>query len=174
MRLSRTGRVGHAETMRRLEIVLALLALVLAAGLVWPRHAWSPPSPNCRDGPALAGVYHSDRLHVRERCVVAVGVVTRVKFEPYDGDVHLDLRPDDVRLLGKGQDDLVVEVIPQDRTRVPIPDQGTRITVVGPWVDDLEHGWREVHPAWWISAGRIVPAARQELDAVQGLLRDGG
>jgi hypothetical protein len=172
MRLSRTGQVGHAETMRRLEIVLALLALVLAAGLVWPRHAWSPPSPYCRDGPALAGVYHSDRLHVRERCVVAAGVVTRVKFEPYDGDVHLDLRPDDVRLLGKGQDDLVVEVIPQDRTRVPIPDQGARITVVGPWVDDLEHGWREVHPAWWISSGRIVPAARQELDAVRGLLRD--
>jgi hypothetical protein len=63
-------------------------------------------------------------------------------------------------------------VIPQDRTRVPIPDQGARITVVGPWVDDLEHGWREVHPAWWISSGRIVPAAPQELDAVRGLLRD--
>ena len=159
--------------MRRLEIALAAVALALAFALLWPRHAWSPPSPYCRGGPPLAGIYHSDRLHVRDRCVVAAGVVTRVKYEMYDGDVHLDLRTDDARLLANGQDALVVEVIPQDRAVVPIPDVGARVTVVGPWVDDQEHGWREIHPAWWISAGRIVPASAAELRAEQALLRDG-
>ena len=158
--------------MRRLEIALALLALALAWALLWPRHAWSPPSPYCRTGPPLLGIYHSDRLHVRDRCVVAAGVVTRVKFETYDGDVHFDLRTDDTRLLEKGQDDLVVEVIPQDRSVVPIPDVGARVTVVGPWVDDREHGWREIHPAWWISSGRVVPASDAELRAERILLRD--
>ena len=158
--------------MRRLELVLGLLVIVLGVSLAWPRHAWSPPSPYCRHGPTLAGVYHTDRLRVRERCVVATGVVTRVVFEEYDGDVHVSLRPDDPRLLGDGDGSLVVEVIPQDRGVVPIPAVDTRVTVVGPWVDDLEHGWREVHPAWWISAGRLVPASARELDAVRGLLRD--
>jgi len=159
--------------MRRLEIVLALVGIALVVGLVWPRHAWSPPSPYCRDGPPLAGIYHSDRLHVRDRCVVATGVVTRVKFETYDGDVHLDLRPSDERLLDAGQQDLVVEVIPQDRAVVAIPDVGANVTVVGPWVDDREHGWREIHPAWWISSGRVVPASEAELQAERTLLRDG-
>lgn len=109
---------------------------------------------------------------MRDRCVVAAGVVTRVKFETYDGDVHFDLRTDEPRLLDKGQDDLVVEVIPQDRSVVPIPDVGTRVTVVGPWVDDREHGWREIHPAWWISSGRVVPASDAELRAERTLLRD--
>jgi hypothetical protein len=157
--------------MRRVELLLVLLAIVFVAALVWPRHAWSPPSPYCRSGSPLAGVYHEDRLHIRERCVVAAGVVTRVKFEEYDGDVHVDLRTDDKRLLAAGQEDLVVEVIPQDRALVPIPDVGARVTVVGPWVDDLEHDWREVHPAWWISSGRIVPASQAELDAERKLLR---
>jgi hypothetical protein len=160
--------------MRRIELVLALLVVVLAVSLAWPRHAWSPPSPYCRDGPALAGVYHTDRLHVRERCVVTTGVVTRVIFEKYDGDVHVALRPDDPRLLGRGDDNLVVEVIPQDRAVVPIPAVDAHVTVVGPWVDDLEHGWREVHPAWWISSGRVVPASAGELEAVRTLLRDDG
>lgn len=158
--------------MRRVELVLLLLGVVLVLSLAWPRHAWSPPSPYCRDGPALAGVYHTDRLHVRERCVVATGTVTRVVYEDYDGDVHLSLRPDDPDLLGRGDDSLVIEVIPQDRGVVPIPAVSARVTVVGPWVDDLEHGWREVHPAWWISAGRIVPASARELDAASRLLRD--
>jgi hypothetical protein len=144
----------------------------MGVSLAWPRHAWSPPSPYCRDGPPLAGVYHSNRLHVRDRCVVATGVVTRVVFEKYDGDVHVSLRPDDPRLLGDGDDSLVVEVIPQDRAVVPIPAVASRVTVVGPWVDDLEHGWREVHPAWWISGGRLVPASVHELEAVRALLRD--
>jgi hypothetical protein len=43
--------------------------------------------------------------------------------------------------------------------------------VVGPWVDDTAHGWNEIHPAWWISAGRIQPASADELRRVDRLLR---
>ena len=50
-----------------------------------------------------------------------------MKFEEFDGDVHVGLRTDDGQAL-------VVEMIPQDRAVVSIPDTGARITVVGPSV----------------------------------------
>jgi len=163
--------------MRRIELILVILVAALAVTvLLLGRRTGPPPSPYCRGGSPLAGVYHPARLQVRSRCVVATGVVTKVKFEEFDGDVHIDLAPHDRRLLSAGNDrvggELVVEIIPQDRATVPIPDPGARVTVVGPWVDDTAHGWREVHPAWWISAGRLVPASSLELGRVQTLLRD--
>jgi hypothetical protein len=153
--------------MRRLEVALVVLVSALAVALLLVRQrSEPPPSPYCRGGPPLAGVYHSDRLAVRKRCAVAEGVVTDVKFEPYDGDVHIRLRtPDGSRL--------VVEVLPQDRDAVAIPDTGQHVQVVGPRVDDLEHGWPEIHPAWWISDGRILPASPRELARAEALLRDG-
>lgn len=152
--------------MPRMELALVAAIAVFAALLLVVRpHASPPPSPYCRSGPPLAGVYHSPRLEVKKRCAVAAGVVTRVKFEEFDGDVHVDLRTD-------AGEKLVVEVIPQDRAVVPIPDTGARITVVGPSVWDTAHGWPEIHPAWWISSGRIVPASTQELARVESLLGD--
>jgi hypothetical protein len=136
----------------------ALLLLVLRP------HSAPPPSPYCRAGPPLAGVYHPQRLDVKKRCAIATGVVTTVKFEQFDGDVHVGLQT----TSGK----LVVEVIPQDRAEVPIPDTGAHVTVVGPQVWDTTHGWPEIHPAWWISSGRIVPASTEEVARVEALLRD--
>src|SRR3954452_20085649 len=151
--------------MPRLELALAASVAALAAVLLVVRpHAGAPPSPYCRGGPPLAGVYHPQRLEVKKRCAVATGVVTKVKFEAFDGDVHVALRT--------AEGDLVVEVIPQDRATVPIPDTGSRITVVGPKVWDTSHGWGEIHPAWWISSGRIVPATTQEVARAESLLRD--
>jgi len=141
------------------------------------RRAEAPPSPHCRSGAPLAGVYHPERLKVKSRCRIAVGTVEQVKFEQYDGDVHIELRLDrgQERLLANGNDrvdgTLVVEVIPWDRSRVRVPSVGARIEVVGPWVDDTAHGWNEIHPAWWISSGTIQPASDQELEAVDALLR---
>ena len=153
--------------MPRLEFALVAAIAVLAVLLLSVRpHASPPPSPHCRGGSPLAGVYHSPRLEVKKRCAVASGVVTEVKFEEYDGDVHLTMRTE-------SGESLVVEVIPQDRTVVPIPDTGARVTVVGPRVWDTAHDWSEIHPAWWISSGRIVPASTQELGRVESLLRDG-
>ena len=113
---------------------------------------------------------------MKSRCRVATGVVERIKLEEFDGDVHIELRLDgaDRGLLSRGNDQvggtLVVEVIPQDRATVPIPAVGERVTVVGPWVDDTTHDWREIHPAWWISLGQVRPASPQELERVQVLL----
>ena len=161
---------------------LLLLALVLlATGCSLLRNQASPPpSPYCRAGDPLAGVYHPSRLHVKSRCAIATGVVERVKFEEFDGDVHVELRLDEPyrRLLSSGNDqrggNLIVEIVPQDRPRVPIPEVGDRVTVVGPHVDDTTHGWMEIHPAWWISSGRIVPASPRELRRVELLLERGG
>jgi len=162
---SRAAR--HARSVQRLELALVVAIAAFAGLLLVVRpHGSAPPSPHCRGGPALAGVYHSPRLEVKKRCAVASGVVTKVKFEEYDGDVHFNLR------TGAGEQ-LVVEVIPQDRAVVPIPDTGAHVSVVGPQVWDTAHDWAELHPAWWISSGRIVPASTQELARVESLLRDG-
>jgi hypothetical protein len=151
--------------MRRVELALAAVVAALVVALLLVRAKPSPPpSPYCRGGPPLVGVYHVDRLHVRKRCAVASGVVTRVKFEQFDGDVHIDLQS------SRGK--LVVEIIPQDRSLVAVPETGAHVTVVGPLVDDLQHGWPEIHPAWWISSGRIVPASSAELARVESLLAD--
>jgi hypothetical protein len=156
--------------------VIGLFLLLSVVGCSLRRRS-APPSPYCRGGNPLAGIYHPQRLRVKSRCRVAVGVVRQVKFEEYDGDVHVDLRldPGQEKLLSDGNErvggNLVVEVIPQDRSRVAVPPEGAHVEVIGPWVDDAQHGWNEIHPAWWISAGRIEPASATELRRVQLLLR---
>ena len=161
--------------MRRAAVVIGIFLVSCTAACTLRRHA-EPLSPYCRGGPPLAGVYHSQRLVVKSRCRVAVGTVRAVKFEEYDGDVHVDLRldPPYEGLLDDGNGrvggNLVVEVIPQDRSRVAVPDIDTRVQVVGPWVEDTQHGWNEIHPTWWVSAGRIQPATEAELRAVQMLI----
>jgi hypothetical protein len=162
--------------MRRPAVVLGLFLALCAAACSLRRHV-ALPSPYCRGGGPLAGVYHSQRLIVKSRCRIAVGTVRKVKFEEYDGDVHIDLRPDPgyEKLLSDGNarvgGNLVVEIIPQDRSRVAVPEEGARIEVVGPWAEDTEHGWNEIHPAWWISAGAIEPASATEIRRVQLLLQ---
>jgi hypothetical protein len=162
--------------MRRQAALLGLFLLLCTAACSLRRQV-SLPSPYCRGGAALAGVYRPQRLEVRSRCRVAVGTVRKVKFEAYDGDVHLDLRldPGYEELLADGNarvgGNLVVEIIPQDRSRVTIPPEGARVQVVGPWVEDTKHGWNEIHPAWWVSAGAIEPASVTELRRVQLLLQ---
>ena len=110
---------------------------------------------------------------MRSGCRIAIGTVDKVKFEAFDGDVHVDLRPDPPyeHLLARPGDNLVVEIIPQDRSRVAVPAEGARIEVAGPWVEDSKHGWNEIHPAWWVSAGTIEPASAEELRRVQLLLQ---
>jgi hypothetical protein len=157
--------------------LLVVLLVTVAAGGCAFRGAAPPPSPHCRSGTPLTGVYHPQRLKVKSRCRVAVGTVEEVKPELYDGDVHIQLRldPGQDGLLSSGNarigGTLVVEIIPWDRSRVRVPAVGQRIEVLGPWVDDTAHGWNEIHPAWWISAGTIQPASSDELRRVDRLLR---
>ena len=103
--------------MRRPAAVLGLFLSCCAAACSLQRHV-APPSPYCRGGNPLAGVYHPQRLNVKNRCAMAVGTVGKVKFEAYDGDLHVDLRldPGYERLLDDGNErvggNLIVEVIP--------------------------------------------------------------
>jgi len=158
--------------MRRPAIVLGLF-LALCAAACSLRRQVALPSPYCRGGNPLAGVYHPQRLRVKSRCRIAIGTVAKVKFEAFDGDVHVDLQPDPPyeHLLARPGDSLVVEIIPQDRSRVAVPAEGARIEVAGPCVEDSKHGWNEIHPAWWVSAGTIEPASAEELRRVQLLLQ---
>jgi hypothetical protein len=160
--------------MRRPALVLVVLAAVVAGCSLL--RADPPPSPHCRGGSPLAGVYHTQRLKVKSRCRVAVGTIEKVKAELYDGDIHIELRLDHGQegLLSNGNarvgGTLIVEIIPWDRAHVLVPAEGQRVEVVGPWVDDTAHGWNEIHPAWWISAGAIQPASADELRRVDRLL----
>jgi hypothetical protein len=153
-----------------------LFAAALAGCRVGLHRASPPPSPYCRSGDPLAGVYHPARLVVQSRCRVASGTVEVVRFEPYDGDVHVELRldPGQDGLVSRGNErlagNLLLEIVPTDRARVPVPRVGTRVSVVGPLVDDTAHGWREIHPAWAISSGTIVPASAEELRRLRLLL----
>jgi hypothetical protein len=160
--------------MRPLVVGLTLAVLVAGCAL---RRAGPPPSPHCRSGSPLVGVYHPERLKVKSRCRVAVGTIEKMKPELYDGDIHIELRlePGEEGLLSSGNTrvggNLILEIIPWDRSRVLVPEVGQRIEVVGPWVDDTAHGWNEIHPAWWISAGAIQPASPDELRRANRLLR---
>jgi hypothetical protein len=176
-RLKWAERRRHDRRVRArvLLIVTALLA-AFASVRLGLRTGPPPPSPYCRSGDPLAGVYHPSRLVVKSRCRVASGVVEVVRFEAYDGDVHVELRldPGQDGLLGRGNrrlgGNLLAEIVPGDRARVPVPHVGSRVSVVGPWVDDTTHGWREIHPAWAISSGDIVPASAEELRRARLLL----
>jgi hypothetical protein len=156
-------------------LLVVVLVGVVVAGCTLLR-AGPPPSPHCRSGSPLVGVYHPQRLKVKSHCRVAVGTIENVKEELYDGDLHLGLRldPGQEGLLSSGNarvgGNLILEIIPWDRSRVTVPEVGQRIEVVGPWVDDTAHGWNEIHPAWWISAGTIQPATSAELRRVDRLL----
>jgi hypothetical protein len=162
--------------MRRAAVVIGLFLVCCTVACTLRRQS-VPLSPHCRGGNPLAGVYHPSRLNVKSRCRAVNGTVRKVVFEAYDGDVHVDLRPDPgfEGLVGDGNDrvggNLIVELIPQDRAGVAVPAEGSRIQVVGPWVEDTQHGWNEIHPAWWVSAGSIQPASEAELRAAQRLLQ---
>src|SRR5437899_10930138 len=127
--------------MRRPAIVLGLF-LALCAAACSLRRQVTLPSPYCRRGNPLAGVYHPQRLRVKSGCRIAIGTVAKVKFEAFDGDVHVDLRPDPPyeHLLARSGANLGAELIPQDRSRAAVPAEGARIRGGVPWRDDSKHG----------------------------------
>ncbi|HZD66860.1 MAG TPA: hypothetical protein VE152_12240 [Acidimicrobiales bacterium] len=133
-------------------------------------------------------MYHSYRLHVRNRCMQVAGTVVAVRHED-DGDIHVNLRlpASETHLLDHANymaehGDLVTELVPADQPgctpgRAPKPGHGSysygictgadigtppigsRVTVVGPYVLDADHGWMEIHPVWGFTVvGHVAPA----------------
>src|SRR5713226_7142166 len=116
----------------------------------------SPPSPYCRTGDPLAGVYNPLRFRVLSNCQVASGTMKSVTLQ-YDGDQRIDVLPDAhyTKLLGVGNVNyqggmLVLELIPQDQANIPVPSSGQHITFVGPLVYDTENQWNAIYPVWSI------------------------
>jgi len=117
-------------------------------------------------------VYSPDRLQVHNPCQTVTGTVVRIVQER-DGDTHIRLQLD-AQYSGLLNDynmqdqkgTLILEIvcaysyIPQQdavsacqgyTNQVPIPNIGQHVSVVGQYVTDLDHGWREIHPVYSVS-----------------------
>lgn len=135
-----------------LQRLISLSALLLLVILSSPVLANS----NARRNP-LAGVYHPWRLQVIKPILTVSGTVERVKTEPdHDWHINIFLNKSYAHYINAENKrwehgDLVVEVIPMDQPHIPRPYVGEHITVTGAYVDDRDHGWREIHPAWIIN-----------------------
>lgn len=133
------------------------------------------PSTGCDDS-LWSHVYHSTRLIVQQQCIAVTGTIVDatagkepdgVRHEA-DGDTHgwLKVDPEFQKLLNAGnQNDeggnLVFEIIcrfpvtqPDAKTacanykdKVTLPPVGSRVRIVGVYVQDTFHGqWMEMHP----------------------------
>ncbi len=130
---------------------------------------------------ALAGVYHPSRLKVINKYETVSGTVIKIRDEP-DKDYHINLKLDsqyanliNSKNVSSEQGDLVVEVIPMDANKVPIPHVGQHITVTGAYVLDKDHGWMEIHPAWLINGkGSASYTAAEASASVQAGLHGNG
>jgi Protein of unknown function (DUF3761) len=116
-------------------------------------------------GDPHAHVYSPDRLQLLASCVTVTGVVDVIRKEK-DGDLHVLLRldPGEEKYINaknaQEEGDLVLEPVCVDqptqadavsacagyRNPLSIPPVGAHISVTGPWVLDLDHGWLEIHP----------------------------
>lgn len=129
----------------------------------------------------LAGVYHPYRLEVLSALKTVSGVVYSIRHES-DKDYHLNLKLDspyanliNAKNISVEHGCLVVEVIPMDPGKVPVPSVGQHITVTGAYVLDKDHGWNEIHPAWLINGQGSVSYTQAAADtSVQtGLIGNG-
>lgn len=136
------------------------LQTALAAGGAGP----PPAKPRvfradgCVEGDVLGGVYLPSRLQVLEPCVTIEAIVREVERpaeSESDGDLsfNVELSPADQRLLNDVNRTnmhgwLHLEIVPLDRAALPVPVEGQRVRVTGPWVLDSVHGHNEIHPVW--------------------------
>jgi hypothetical protein len=140
---------------------------------------------------ALAGVYHPQRLRVIDPCRAVRGRVAVLRGEE-DGELHFDLAlgRSERRLLAAANfsqqhGDLVVEFMPRDRGHLPEPGVGDRVSLVGAFVEDLDHAWNELHPVWQvrINGGRAhrsgprfggSPPSARSVNALRSCITPGG
>ena len=127
-----------------------------------------PPATGPVCGDPHAHVYSPDRLQLLAACVTVTGTVAVIRSEA-DGDLHLLLQLDpgegkylNAKNVSGEMGDLVLEPVcvhtPTQtdalpacvgyQNPLPIPAVGSHISVTGPWVLDLDHGWQEIHPVF--------------------------
>jgi hypothetical protein len=150
-----------------LTCVAALVALAACGGSSLATSP-SPAPAGCSSGPPEAGVHNPERLQVLAACRHAAGVAVDVVHEA-DGDYHVWFRVDPAYQLllnaenhFQGRPAMLAEITPDcppgsnppdgaaaakcPKSRLPIPRIGDHFAVDGPWVLDVDHGWREIHP----------------------------
>lgn len=150
----------------RLIIVIVLLGIVyLTVRTLYPGRASAALSASECNADLWNHVYDRERLRIIAPCTAVEGRVTSVHTGNVDGDMHINLEPDDRRLLNyvnalHNSRKLIVEAVcdhpPQTdrpqaacvgfRSGVTRPQVGDRIRAVGAYVTDRDHGWREIHP----------------------------
>ena len=162
MRLSKST----VSTAAALVIIAALAGLYIYSSSIPTINN----GPSCHDPDSInSHIYNPGRLVVQKSCITVSGTVDKVISED-DGDYHLRLRLDPAygNLTNGANDqyqygDLVVEIIcahavtQQDAiaacenyvNSIPVPQEGSHITVSGPYVLDSGHYyWAEIHPVY--------------------------
>ena len=152
-------------------LIVTATVLLFAAPMLLQNRSGSSSQPGC-NSETLNHVYSPDRLQVHNSCQTVTGTVVRIVQER-DGDTHIHLQLD-AQYSGMLNDynmqdqkgTLILEIvcaysyIPQQdavsacqgyTNQVPIPNVGQHVSVVGQYVTDLDHGWREIHPVYSVS-----------------------
>jgi hypothetical protein len=152
-------------------LFLALFVPLIAVILI---SSYSRPAPSKRTAEAsskcdrslASHVYHPQRLHPLKDCITVTGTIMSIRREP-DGDDHIRLQLDpqfagllNAKNISIQHGDLVIEpiclhVVTQSdaidacigsKDTFIVPAKGTHVTVTGPYVFDVQHGWNEIHP----------------------------
>jgi hypothetical protein len=113
-------------------------------------------------------VHNPDRLHVLAACMHVAGTAVDVAHED-DGDYHVWFKVDPgyefllnaenhfqgrPAMLAEITPDCPLNINPADAataahcpaTSLPVPVIGDHVSIDGPWVLDVDHGWNEIHP----------------------------
>ncbi len=119
-------------------------------------------------------IYHAYRLKVLQQCSTVTGTIDHIISEK-DGDTHIRLKLDpaftsllDAKNVSAQHGDLVLEPVCENaptqsdavsacagyKSNVVVPTDGTRVSVVGSYVLDADHGWDEIHPVTSIT---VIP-----------------
>ncbi len=157
---------------------ITLLIIVAVVAIVWYAQKQPSASPvgtatGC-DASLWQHVYHPQRLKVLDACKVVTGTIESAKSEA-DGDEHIRLKldPEFNNLLIQGnldqqRGDLVLEPVCLNKvtqadaeeacngfqSNIVIPPAGTHVRATGSYVNDLDHGWTEIHP---VSSIELAP-----------------
>jgi hypothetical protein len=148
---------------RRYVLIPILVMMIVPMLIVWSNTLTRPsvsstnrdaslPSPFCRKGDPLAGVYNPLRFRLLSSCEIASGVVNSMTSQQ-DGSswIRVDVDAKYSKLIGPGNISsqnglLILEQKAQDNaTTLTI---GERISFVGPLVYDVENQFNAICPVW--------------------------
>jgi hypothetical protein len=148
-------RRGRAKLVGVAALSCFVLVLPAAQALAQRSAGVTNPSYCPAKSKWTKGVYHPARLVLQGIvCQRAVGAVRSVKKEE-DGDLHIGVKliAEYKALINDANVKqqhawLVVEFMARDAGHLPKPKVGDKVTLVGAWILDTQHGWMELHPVW--------------------------